>query len=167
VLSLGYWPSYNRAWFPKVAALSGQDEMAAAHGEYYTHQLYARAKIFRRDQGLVKDRESMRRIMRYNQYQTDPYSQAGGGATVPNSPDACLAIACRGDLEVPPRDLGNTDAKLVSREDVLNMRIEAVSGPTSDDQVPFDWSKKSTSGLAPHYGQPDRFAFGWYNFSAL
>jgi hypothetical protein len=63
------------------------------------------------------------------------------------------------------KDLGNIDAKIVSREDVLAMRFEAVSGPTHDDQPVFEWNSV-TSALAPHYGQPTRFDFSWENFTA-
>ena len=81
---------------------------------------------------------------------------------------AALPHARSGDLETNLSkviDLGNTDAKMVGRADVLAMRLEAVSGPTHDDQPPFAWTAK-TDGLAPHYGQPALFNFSWTVFSA-
>ena len=96
----------------------------------------------------------MRLLMRYNKWQTDPYSQGS----------AEKVIAARGDLQPVPQDLGNIDAKLAGADDVMNMRFEAVSGPTHETQPVFDWDNASITALAPHYGQPQRFDFGWVMF---
>ena len=68
-LSYGYWPSYNKAVFPAIAALSGQDRMVEKFGPEQSHALAVRAKIFRRDQGGVRSRAGLKRLMRYNQWQ--------------------------------------------------------------------------------------------------
>ena len=46
--------------------MSGYPEVADKVGPDATYQLCPRAKIFRRDQGNVKDMASMQYIMRYN-----------------------------------------------------------------------------------------------------
>lgn len=167
-LQNGHWPSYNQPFFPEVRNLSGNDEMARRFGLQYTYELNPRAKIFRRDAPKVTTREELRKFMRYNDWQHDPFSIAGyGGAGEPKSPEN--AIAARSDL-IPPnstvkaqlamRDaFGNTDAKVVGREDVLNLQFEFVVGPTADQQVPFEWSGDWTH--VPHEGQPTRFNFHW------
>ena len=91
-LSYGYWPSYNKALYPGTASRTMQDQMVRQHGTYYSYSLTPRAEIFRRDQSNVTDESSMRRILRYNRYQTDPLSD--------KSP--CDTLACRGDLLPTP-----------------------------------------------------------------
>jgi hypothetical protein len=183
-LALGYWPSYNKAFFPAVSALSGQDDMVTKFGNDQSYELAIRAKIFRRDHGKVTSREALRKLMRYNKWQTDPYSEgdACGGSLAcrgthpsanydmlssyaPSIILACSLSHVAGDLLKPMMDLGNIDAKFVSYHDVFAMRFEAISGPTHDDQPVFEWDSKRAN-LAPHYGQPSRFDFGWENFTA-
>merc|ERR1711971_932708 len=62
---------------------------------------------------------------------------------------------------------GNTDGKLVGRQDVLQMQFDFVVGPTADDQPGFAWVDEW--GSLPHEGQPTFFNFSWQsvNFSHL
>ena len=66
ILRDGYWASYNVPFFEKVYNMSGYPEVVEKVGPDATYQLCPRAKIFRRDQGNVKDMASMQYIMRYN-----------------------------------------------------------------------------------------------------
>lgn len=34
---LGYWGSYNRAFYPEIQELTGQNEKAAEFGDWFTH----------------------------------------------------------------------------------------------------------------------------------
>ena len=40
-----------------------------------------------------------------------------------------------------------------------NLEFIAVSGPTYDQQPPFQWSKADFADACPHVGQPDIFKF--------
>ena len=158
VLAYGYWPSYNKALYPGTAARTGQDEMVAAHGNDYSYALTPRAEIFRRDQGLVTDEGGMRRILRYNQFQTDPLANRS----------ACNQLACRGDLLHSPVADGAVNAKFTSSARLAAQELLFVAGPTADDQVPFQWSTAPPSVQAePHAGQPDRWDFDWGTFGLL
>ena len=53
ILQAGYWPSYNVPFYEDIFRVSGYAEMVEKHGMDFSHQLCARAKIFRRDQGNV------------------------------------------------------------------------------------------------------------------
>ena len=66
LISIGYWPSYNVPFFEEVYTRSGYPDFVKKHGVEFSYQLAPRAKIFRRDEGLVKDMQSMKKIMRYN-----------------------------------------------------------------------------------------------------
>ena len=94
-LERGYWPSYNVPYFPEIYELSGYTEFTqkfqATHPQAVagvSYQLAPRAMIFRRDQGKAVDIESFKRVLRSNDYRTDPYSH--------DNPFA--AICSRGDL---------------------------------------------------------------------
>jgi hypothetical protein len=148
----GHWPSYNRPFFPEIYRLSGTASMAEKFGDHYTYQLYSRAKIFRRDAGGVHDRASMKKLMRYNDWQHDPYSKG----------DPENAIASRADLKDRGKPCcvgGNIDAKLVGSADVKALRFEGVSGPTHETQPVFAWTEDYSA--TPHYGQPASFPFSW------
>eukprot|EP00928_Gymnodinium_smaydae_P040285 TRINITY_DN27340_c1_g3_i3.p1 TRINITY_DN27340_c1_g3~~TRINITY_DN27340_c1_g3_i3.p1 ORF type:complete len:541 (-),score=65.37 TRINITY_DN27340_c1_g3_i3:205-1827(-) len=155
VLSYGYWPSYNAALYPETARRIKQDVMERTKGTRFSYQLVERAQIFRRDQSSITSDEGMQRLMRYNQFQTDPIAHG----------DSCSQIACRGDLAAEPSmraAFGAIDAKYTSA--TLNRMGKAVivSGPSHDDQAVFDWSvSKDLAASTPHAGQPSRFNFGW------
>ncbi|RHW72330.1 lysosomal/endosomal membrane protein p67 [Trypanosoma brucei equiperdum] len=110
----GYWASYNRPYFPNVYNLSGTLKMQEEYGDFYSYKNYSRARIFERDQGSVVDIESMKRLMRYNNYTKDPFSlipnctgavgmdDDGNVTNVCKPPySAMLSIAARGDLNPP------------------------------------------------------------------
>merc|ERR1719203_346116 len=93
-LSRGYWPSYNVPYWSDIARKSGWSKVAEKHGNYFTYELNPRAKIFRRDQGAVKDIDSLKDFARYNDYTKDAYSADLNGWPNPNN-----AICSRGDLD--------------------------------------------------------------------
>ena len=54
ILREGYWASYNVPFYESIANKSGWPAVVATMGPDASHDLYPRAKIFRRDQGKVK-----------------------------------------------------------------------------------------------------------------
>ena len=105
-------------------------------GPDVSYDLAPRAKIFRRDQGTVVDMNTFKKIMRYNDFEHDPYS---GG-----NPDA--AVCARGDLSnTHPSAGGCLDCKVSDFEMGLRLESEVVNGPTSTassygpGQPPFSW----------------------------
>jgi len=154
-LSYGYWPSYNAALYPETARRIKQDLMAKTKGNAFSYQLVERAEIFRRDQGGILSDEGMQRVMRYNQFQTDPLAHG----------DSCAQVACRSDLAADPaqrRAFGASDAKYTSAAHVRRGESVIVVGPTHDDQPAFDWQLvPELAATTPHTGQPARFDFQW------
>ena len=95
--------------------------------------------------------------MRYNKWQTDPFSDGS----------AANQIAARYDLvtSTPPyedqRSAGGAiDAKLTSASDVKAGRAHVICGPTHESQPVFKWSDWH-GAPTPHAGQPDVFDFDW------
>jgi hypothetical protein len=156
-----FWPSYNIPYFDQIYNLSNYPAYYNKYGNTYSYSECARAQIFHRDAGKVETIENMKRIMRYNKYQTDPLSLH----------DACRSISARCDLNAPwtantlneYSPFGAIDSKITDEQMVLNMEALAVSGPTWDSQPPFAWTKQWKSVL--HYGQPTLFAFDYVSMS--
>uniref|UniRef100_A0A674P7Q1 Phospholipase B-like n=1 Tax=Takifugu rubripes TaxID=31033 RepID=A0A674P7Q1_TAKRU len=148
-LRRGYWPSYNIPFHPNIYALSGYGEMWEKRGEDFSYDLCPRAKIFRRDQAGVKDLDSLKHIMRFNEYKSDPYSKG----------DPCKSICCRGDLK--PRKAspsGCYDTKVTDFFMAGKFRAEAINGPTTQNGLPpFAWDG---FGNISHEGLPK-----YYNFT--
>ncbi len=93
--------------------------------------------------------------MRYNEYQSDPFSEA----------NPCKSIAARCDLS-PVYSLGGAiDSKVTSYENIVgngDVRTAwGINGPTYQDQAVFSW--EDWKGTV-HYGQPEEFNFDWELF---
>ena len=54
ILRAGYWSSYNIPFYEDIYNMSGYFTAFEAHGTDFSYTLCPRAKIFRRDQGKVK-----------------------------------------------------------------------------------------------------------------
>ncbi|KAM4815492.1 LOW QUALITY PROTEIN: phospholipase B-like 1 [Thomomys bottae] len=148
ILRKGYWPSYNIPFHEKVFRLSGYPLLVKKLGLDYSYDLAPRAKIFRRDQGRVTDLASMKYLMRYNNYQEEPYSKG----------DPCSTICCREDLSSPlPSPGGCYDTKVSDVFLASKHMAYAVSGPTVEDGLPaFSWRKFNKT---LHLGMPELYNF--------
>jgi len=155
MISKGYWPSYNIPFFPFIYNTSGYPAVYNLYGNTFSYSECARAQIFRRDAPSVANMDNMKSIMRYNQFQRDPLSLR----------DACRSISARCDLNTPWSNntlngfsaFGGIDSKIVDNTLIENFSAWAVSGPTTDSQPPFAWTK--TWEAIPHYGMPYLYDF--------
>ena len=90
-LRYGYWPSYNTPFDPEIIKISMIKEAIEKNPSLASQMDYdtcTRANIFRRDQGKVVDIESLKRMIRYNNYTSDPLTNG----------DPTASISARGDL---------------------------------------------------------------------
>ncbi|XP_077491383.1 putative phospholipase B-like 2 isoform X2 [Amblyomma americanum] len=158
-----YWASYNVPYFEFIFNVSGWWPLVEKYGDWFTYDRTPRALMFKRDHSKVQDMDSMVRLMRYNDYKNDPLSRCN--CTPPYSAEN--AISARSDLNpengtypfpsLGHRAHGGTDMKLTNTSLFARLEFMAVSGPTWDQQPPFQWS---TSGLKErHEGQPDLWKF--------
>ena len=127
-LRLGYWASFNVPFYNSVYEHMGYPSMVKKFGNYFTHDLCPRAQIFRRDQGKVTDIDGLKKIMRYNDYQNDPYSIDTTG-----NPNPMYAICSRGDLKSKGASPGGCyDTKVTSYNyGAKELKAQAINGPTS------------------------------------
>jgi len=157
----GFWPSYNIPYFHEIYNISNYPTYYRQYGNTYSYSHCARAQIFQRDAPKVETLEDMKRIMRYNQYQTDPLSLQ----------DACRSISARCDLNTPWLNnslnsyspFGGIDSKITDASMVPNLDSIVVSGPTWDSQPPFAWTHQWDG--QPHWGQPKVFAFDYIHMT--
>lgn len=163
-LARGYWPSYNVAYFPQIYEAAGYSSMIAeleAKGakkyafsiRWLKYQISPRAAIFRRDQGAIMGLEDLKHTMRYNDWKADPLSYGNPTA----------AVCSRGDLDQDPTAIlkGCYDSKVTSYSLARNLESEVIGGPTTEGQLPFQWSKDPRWAAMEHRGHPDVFNFTW------
>lgn len=155
-LRRGYWPSYNVPFHEDIYNLSGYPLMWQKFGDDFSYDLCPRAKIFRRDQGSVKDLASLKHIMRYNDYLKDPYSKK----------DPCKSICCRNDLKaVKPSPGGCYDTKVTDYHMAEKFQAEAVNGPTTQGGLPlFLWDNFQNIS---HVGLPHSYNYSFVPMEPL
>ncbi|XP_052420567.1 putative phospholipase B-like 2 isoform X2 [Carassius gibelio] len=152
-------------YFEEVFNASGGPELVQKYGSWFSFRDNPRAQIFRRNQSLVTDMESMVRLMRYNNFQEDPLSRCDGCDPAQNGENS---ISARSDLNpgngsypfgaLKQRPHGGTDMKVTSAGLFSRLELLAVSGPTWDQVPVFQWSSSPYSSLL-HMGHPDRWDF--------
>jgi len=163
LINTGYWASYNIPFYPFIYNISGYPEYFKQYGNEWSYSYCARANIFRRDHDKVHDMPTFKRMMRYNQWQTDPLSEQ----------DACKGISARCDLNPPwavdtlntYSAFGGIDSKVTNNIMSRSRTCEAVSGPTWDSQAPFSWTNQWPN--VPHNGQPHVFAFDFVSMTPI
>ncbi|KAF7248903.1 Phospholipase B [Varanus komodoensis] len=148
ILRKGYWPSYNIPFHENIYNLSGYAEYVKKYGLDFSYEMAPRAKIFRRDQGNVTDIESMKYIMRYNNYKKDPYARH----------NPCNTICCRADLNPKtPVPAGCYDSKIADINMSAKFTAYAISGPPVEEDLPvFSWNHFNRT---KHQGLPDSYNF--------
>ena len=166
ILKKGYWPSYNTPFIEAVREKSGANEVIDKDPstriayDYYT---CARAKIFRREQTKVKDIESYKNLIRFNNYKNDEFSEKNPGYT----------IAARYDLrEKNAACYGATDAKFASINEIKTTgtkKVHIIAGPTTSNGLePFNWKTAVCRLNDPKrfnvIGQIDVYNFDWVDY---
>ncbi|KAF4106634.1 phospholipase B-like 1 isoform X1 [Onychostoma macrolepis] len=152
----GYWASYNIPFHSDIYRMSGYGVMWKKYGEDFSYDLCPRAKIFRRDQGKVTNLDTLKYIMRYNDYRKDPYSKK----------HPCKSICCRNDLRLRrPHPGGCYDTKVTDYHMAQMFSAEAVNGPTTQNGLPlFSWSRFNRTA---HHGLPQMYNFTFISMQPL
>uniref|UniRef100_A0A8D2JJS9 Phospholipase B-like n=1 Tax=Sciurus vulgaris TaxID=55149 RepID=A0A8D2JJS9_SCIVU len=160
-----YWASYNVPSFETVFNASGLQALVAQYGDWFSYDKNPRARIFQRNHSLVRDVDSMIRLMRYNDFLHDPLSLCKACSPQPNGENA---ISARSDLNpangsypfqaLRQRLHGGIDVKVTSLSLAKVLGLLAASGPTWDQVPPFQWSTSPFRDVL-HMGQPDLWRF--------
>ena len=164
-LKKGYWPSYNTPFIMSVREKSGVIDSINQNPNLTVSENYDscfRAKIFRREQSKVKDIETYKYLIRYNDFLNDEFSEG----------KASYSIAARYDLNIEkPLCFGATDAKFASINEIKNNEkkiVHIIAGPTTNNQAPFTWSKAPCRLVDDIrfkvIGQVDEYNFDWIDY---
>jgi hypothetical protein len=162
-LKFGYWSSYNVPYDKEIYQKSKIQELIDKNSSLainYDYDNCARTKIFRREQNSATSLENFMKLMRYNKYKSDPYS---------NNNPAC-SISARWDLN--GRCSGAYDCKVgaLSEFEDGNIKIHLIAGPTWDEEEeiePFNWNNAAeTCKNHSHYLIPDIYKFDWIEYNS-
>jgi len=182
----GIWASYNVPSDPFLFNISGQQKLVDEYGgvggagAFFSFLNTSRANIFRRDAPSITDLDGMRRVMRYNEFKTDPLSRLGCGSNPPYSPANAISDRSdlaqkKGDYKIP--DLGHgdsagTDAKITALSWLTKERVQAgdlsifaQSGPTITKSCPV-FSFSTAAVKVNHQGYPDVWDFPFILFNS-
>jgi len=154
-----YWGSYNLPVFAEINKRSMFKAYAKKHGEVLKYKRAPRGKIFAREQSSITDINGMKKVMRYNKYQTDPESEGCPGQTIAARHD--LPSLGKKQCDVTRRLNGATDAKITTYQMARHHAAWLQTGPTHDDQKPFDWTQHQSHAKKKPSSLPDRYTFGW------
>jgi len=133
--------------------VSGFYDAYQRFGDQYSYTKCPRAQIFARDHVKVRDVETMKFMMQYNDYQNDPLSLGN-----PNN-----AISARSDLVQTGTAFGGIDTKITTKADSLKLQAHVISGPTQQQRV-FTWDDARYVNVT-HLGEPTVFNFKWQTYA--
>ena len=158
-----YWPSYNIPYSENFFEILGYKKRIEDEPDLYTYFDYkncSRAKIFEREQSKIKSNDDFKKMLRYNDYKNDIFSEN----------KSSLTIACRADLPINGFCNGAIDAKFVSVRELLEGKFYAhiISGPTNDQQPTFSWINSTCDKSLPEMwykeGLVDIWNFDWVEY---
>ncbi|KAL4487942.1 hypothetical protein ABPG72_022802 [Tetrahymena utriculariae] len=114
-----------------------------------------RNQIFKHFQSKTQSIERLKWLMLHNSYKKEP--QEGE----PTFQSSVAALGARGDIS-GGSNFGEVDVKVVNIDLLKNFSVEAISGPSHQEQPVFIW-KKSYSDR--RQGQPTTWNFDWRRMS--
>jgi hypothetical protein len=176
-----YLASYNIPFFKSVFDASLFPMQVAKFGDWFSLERNQVGLQFKARHAAVTDLASMKAIMRYNEYKTDPLSLIQNCSACDPKMSALLAIGGRGDVNpllgdygalrevLGPWAYGNIDVKIGSYKSMLGGALGAtiINGPVYSDAMPaFRWSTSGFAATVNHTGMPDLMKWDWVAVAA-
>lgn len=183
--NVGYWASYNRAFYSVLANYTDVPNAIRQYGAHFSWSDTARAVRFGALHSHAQSAATLGAVLRTNDYQTSTIGTQGcrGGARSGSN-----AIAARADLtlagvgcipDLQQTDEAAIDAKTTSLTlwqqapavqttdgDGRNVRNYAISSPPYGASLqPFAFSRSPWAGRIPTRGLPDEWAFDWQHMA--
>ena len=162
-LKFGYWSSYNVPYDKEIYKKSLIQEMIDKRPELaitFDYDNCARTKIFRREQYSAINLENFMKLMRYNKYKSDPFSE--------NNPSN--SISARSDLRGTCSGAYDSKVGALSEFRDGSIKIHLIAGPTWDDEEgiePFNWNNtEEKCKNHEHHMIPDLFKFDWTEYNS-
>ena len=162
-LKFGYWSSYNVPFDKEIYKKSGIEEIIDERPEIASSIDYdncARTKIFRREQSYADNLEGFMKLMRYNKYKTDPYSEGKPSNSISSRAD--LSGSCSGAYD--------SKVGVLSDFSEGKVKIHLIGSPTWDEEEgiePFNWNNASERCQNhSHNLIPETFKFDWIEYES-
>ena len=162
-LKFGYWSSYNVPFDKEIYKKSGIQEIIDERPSVASSMDYdncARTKIFRREESYADNLESFMKLMRYNKYKTDPFSEGN-----PSN-----SISARSDLRGSCSGAYDSKVGVLSDFNDGKVKIHLIGGPTWDEEEgiePFNWNNSSERCQNhSHLLIPETFKFDWVEYES-
>ena len=162
-LKFGYWSSYNVPFDKEIYEKAEIQKIIDLNPSLATSLDYdncARTKIFRREQSSAINLDNFMKLMRFNKYKTDPYSEGNPSNT----------ISARSDLD--GRCSGAYDSKVGALSEFTNgkLKIHIIGGPTWNEEEeiePFSWSKANENCKNhAHFLLPETYIYDWIEYNS-
>ncbi len=161
IFKFGYWSSFNLPFDKEIYDLSGLKEVIDSRPEaasYLSYDMCARTKIFRRDQWSSDNLDGFMKLMRYNDYLHDPFSEGNPSYAISSRSD--LAGSCSGAYD--------SKVGVLSDWNETYVKFRLIGGPTFNEELgiePFAWENASESCRNHiHNMIPDVLKFDWIEY---
>ena len=161
IFKFGYWSSFNLPFDKEIYDLSGLKEVIDARPQaasFLSYDMCARTKIFRRDQWSSDNLEGFMKLMRYNDYLHDPFSEGNPSYTISSRSD--LAGGCSGAYD--------SKVGVLSDWNETYVKFRLIGGPTFNEELgiePFAWSNASEKCRNhAHNMIPEVLKFDWIEY---
>lgn len=160
----GFWPSFNTPYTEEIYNAAGYPEKikeAGEKGPYYSYYNGSRYLVFSERAPKVETLEDFKRLMRKNEWKTDPNVRGDPGQD----------ILARYDQRPPGIIWGNAsafgglDSKAASAMEVLAfMNIQAIGSPEYENNPVWRFGEAPYENLK-HDGLPVEWKFPWLNYT--
>ena len=161
IFKFGYWSSFNLPFDKEIYDLSGLKEVIDSRPEaasYLSYDMCARTKIFRRDQWSSDNLDGFMKLMRYNDYLHDPFSEGNPSYAISSRSD--LAGSCSGAYD--------SKVGVLSDWNETYVKFRLIGGPTFNEELgiePFAWENASERCRNHiHNMIPDVLKFDWIEY---
>jgi hypothetical protein len=167
----GYFASFNVWFFQETYVASATPYMVEKHGPWFSFDGCPRNLIFAREAPKTQTLSDVQRLMRFNEWNTDPLSsfpQRSPANTIASRKDLAPTNVSYTIEYIRPECDGAIDAKVTSDGLMQAAQFTAVAGPTwggKNNLPPFDWSAAAPiCQKVLHNGQPTLFNYNYVGF---
>ena len=162
-LKFGYWSSYNVPFDKEIyekAEIQKIIDLNPALATSLDYDNCARTKIFRREQSSATNLEDFMKLMRFNKYKTDPYSEGN-----PSN-----SISARSDLNGTCSGAYDSKVGVLSEFSNGKIKIHMIGGPTWNEEEgiePFSWNNADEKCKNhSHFMLPEIYNYDWIEYDS-
>lgn len=164
VLKQGYWPSINKPHSKFLFDLMGYPEKIKQNPKtalFYTYETSACYRLMEREVPFIKDFETFKSFMRYNNWKRDTYSNGDASQMIMSRYDQRRP----GDIYGPAKAFGGLDTKAAKFTDYkTKMMFDAIASPSNEHNPNWKFDDKFPEA---HDGLPQEWNFSWVRFRSV